>query len=440
MIRNKSLVVICYFVIIICALSACSKSKNLALSGSIEATQIDVNSEVNGKVLQVLKDEGSIVHKDDVIAIVDSSAAKIQVNNSEAALKVAYAHLDELKMGTRYEQIKQAEATVKTAKAKLDEIKSGSRTEQIKQAEAAMNSAKARLDEVKNGARSEQITQAEIVNKQAKEAYETAANNYEYRNNSLKRLKELYSSHAVSKQQLDDAQNTYDQAEQQLDSAKNQIDASEAQLNLTKNLATDESVRIAMGNYEQALAQYELLKSGSTTQTISAAEGVYEQALAQLNLLKNGATSQAISALEASVEQAKAILESAKLQVDRRNIKSPVDGVIQSKIVDVGQVVSVGTNVVSIIQNNYYWIKVYVPQELNAKVNLNQKVKVTTNALPNISIDGTVIFKSPKAEFTPKNIETTVAKEKDTVIAVKIRIDNNIDKLSAGMIANVNID
>lgn len=374
-----------FVLIMMLSLSACTERNDLELSGTIEATQIDINSEVSGKIIKVLLDEGNIVHKDDVIAIIDPASYEIQVRKSKAAMEGAEASLEELENGTRPQQLNKAEAEVNIAKAKLDEAK--------------------------KGARPEEITKAESLYQQALDVVSSSQTNYDYRNENLKRQKELLDTEVVSKQQVDDAQNVLDQAAQQLINAKNNLNVVKSQL--------------------------DLVKSGSTYETISIAESNYELALAQYNLLKEGSTLQAIRVAKSNVEQLQAALDSANLQLEKCTIKSPVDGILLNKAIDVGQVVTTGTNIISVQENSEYWIKVYVPQKYNSMIKLNQNVVIRTSALPDMDIAGTIVYKSPKAEFTPKNIETTEAKENDTVIAIKVRIDSNISDLSAGMIANV---
>jgi HlyD family secretion protein len=374
-----------FLIMVALSLSACSEKSDLEYSGTIEATQIDINSEVAGKIIQIVLDEGSVVHKDDIIALIDSESYEIQVRKSMAA--------------------------VKGSQAILDELQSGARTQELKKAEAEVNIAKAKLDEAIGGPRQEEVSKSESLYQQSLDAVNLAQTNYDYKKSNLERQKELFDTEAISQQQVDDTQNAFDQAEQQLINAKDSLNVSKSQL--------------------------DLVKSGSTSEAISIAEANYEAVLAQYNLLKEGATDQAIQAAEASVEQFQASLDSAKLQLEKCNIKSPIDGILLNKSIDVGQVVTIGTNIISVQENSEYWIKVYVPQKYNSKANLNQSVIVRTSALPNTDIEGSIIYKSPKAEFTPKNIETTQSKENDTVVAVKVRVESNISDLSAGMIANV---
>ncbi|MGE4282232.1 MAG: HlyD family secretion protein, partial [Clostridia bacterium] len=364
------------------------KSKSIVLSGTIEATEVDLNAEISGKVIIISKDEGSSISAGDIIVSVDPSSAALQVGSAEAAVKAAEAKLGELEAGSRAEELKQAEAAVEAAKAKLDELNAGSRSEQVAQAEATYI--------------------------QTQQGVTTAQKNYDYRMQNVKKFQQLFQNGGTSRQQADDAQNLADTAYQQLANAKAQMKIAEEQLDLLRNGATSETIRAAQANYEQALAR--------------------------LELLQNGATAQAITQARANVEQLQAALDTAKLQLNKYDIRSPMQGVLLYKNVELGQFVSPGTIIGTVETNDSYWIKVYLPQKHNGKITRNEKVRITTSALKGEEIEGTVIFKSPRAEFTPKNIETTEAKEENTVIAIKVRIDSHINKLSPGMTANVYID
>ena len=68
-------------------------------------------------------------------------------------------------------------------------------------------------------------------------------------------------------------------------------------------------------------------------------------------------------------------------------------------------------------------------------VNLGQKVDVSIDAFPGKTYTGKVIYISPEAEFTPKNIQTKDERTK-LVFAVKVRIDNPQYELKSGMPAD----
>lgn len=104
---------------------------------------------------------------------------------------------------------------------------------------------------------------------------------------------------------------------------------------------------------------------------------------------------------------------------------------------DVGQVVNVSSNVFTVEEVKDYWIKVYIPQKYNGMVKIGDKAKVHVSNLKDQEISAEVIWISPKAEFTPKNIETTEAKQENTVFAVKVKIIDHLDSITPGMNATV---
>ncbi|MCX8129160.1 MAG: efflux RND transporter periplasmic adaptor subunit [Clostridia bacterium] len=366
-------------IIIIFLLTGCGKSELLVLSGTVESTQIEVNSEASGKIICIEKKESTLINKNDEIAVIDASVQELVVKQQESIVKLKEARLDELKSGSRAEQLQQAEAAVKSAKAKLDELKAGSRPEQIRQAEASVNTAKASV--------------------------ETAQISYDYWLDKYKKIKELYNSDKVSESELSDAKYKLDTAGQQLKTSNEQLNSAQSQL--------------------------DLLKNGASEQAIQAAQANYEQTVAQLDLLKNGSTSQAIKAAEADLEQSKASLEQAKLLLSKYHVKSPVDGTLILNNVNIGDMVNVGTSVGTVSDLNDLWVKVYIPQKNLNAVKLGQELELKSPLVEGNIIKGKVIYIASESEFTPKNTETKDAKE-NTVFKVKVKIMDNVDKLRPG--------
>ena len=81
-------------------------------------------------------------------------------------------------------------------------------------------------------------------------------------------------------------------------------------------------------------------------------------------------------------------------------------------------------------------ITIYVSESDLPKVKLNQKAFVHIDAFQNKDYEGKVIFISPSAEFTPKNIETKDERTK-LVFSVKVEVPNPDGTLKAGIPADV---
>ena len=366
--------------------AGCTGQTALELSGTVESTRIEANSEVSGKITEVYKEEGDSVKQGDILAKVDPSAQEISVKQQEAVVTLKKAKLDELKAGSRAEQIHQAEAAVKAAKARLDELEAGSRPEEIKQAAAAVDTAKTTADSAKI--------------------------NYDYLLDKYNRTQELYRKGSVSEDSLADAKFRLETAGKQLDIAREQLKSSQYKL--------------------------QLLQKGATSQAILSARANYEQAQAQLDLYKNGSTSQAIRAAEADLEQSAAALDLARLNLSRCEIKSPVDGTYLSRNANTGDMVTAGTSIGTVSNLTELWVRMYIPQKYLNRISLNQEVQLTSSALPGETVKGRIAFISGEAEFTPKNVETKEAKE-NLVFRFKIRILDHLDRLKPGMSLDLKI-
>jgi HlyD family secretion protein len=81
---------------------------------------------------------------------------------------------------------------------------------------------------------------------------------------------------------------------------------------------------------------------------------------------------------------------------------------------------------------------IYVSEEELGRVKLGQTADISVDAYPEKTYSGKVIYISPEAEFTPKNIETKDERTK-LVFSVKLRINNPKYELKPGMPADANV-
>lgn len=368
------------------AMSGCAgNNNNIILNGSVEATQTKIYSEKAGKVLEILKNEGAQVNADDLIINIDSQYQELVIKQLQALVDAKKARLDELKAGTRQEQITQAEAAVTAAKARYNEAVNGSRPELISQAQSAVDSATSNVA----------ISQSN---------YDLVATKYNT-------TKELFDSGVATKDMLDDATNKKATAKLQLDNANNALKQAQSQLTLLKNGSTKETIQAANANVGQAQAQLSLLKNGNTTQVIKAAQADYEQAVAQV--------------------------EQAQNSYGKYGIKSPVSGVLTDKNVDIGEIVNTGTNVGTVSDLNDLWVNFYISQKYLSVIKVGQEIDLKATSF-NGTIKGEIINISQIAEYTPKNIETNEAKE-STVFKFKVKIIDNVENLRPGMTISASI-
>lgn len=124
-----------------------SLSNTTTVIGTLDAPKaVTVKSEVDGRISQILIDEGATVQRGEVILIIESDELQSNLSQAQAQLQNAEAQLAQLKAGSRSEDIAEAKAQLNQTIARLENAKVGALPEEIDQAKAQIESAEAELD------------------------------------------------------------------------------------------------------------------------------------------------------------------------------------------------------------------------------------------------------------------------------------------------------
>ena len=92
-------------------------SKPVGVTGTIEATQVDVSVKITGRIVERLVKEGDRVARGQVLVRLDDSELAADVKRQEAALRAAQATLRDLEKGARPQEIEDARAAVSSVEA-----------------------------------------------------------------------------------------------------------------------------------------------------------------------------------------------------------------------------------------------------------------------------------------------------------------------------------
>jgi HlyD family secretion protein len=133
----------------------------------------------------------------------------------------------------------------------------------------------------------------------------------------------------------------------------------------------------------------------------------------------------------AQVDGAKAALKLVDIQLKYTQLQAPFKGIITSRDVEPGEVVTPGREVISISDLSEVDLKVFVGEKEIGKVKPGQKARVKTDTFPGKTYEGYVSYISPEAEFTPKIIQTHKERVK-LVYLVKITLPNPDLELKSG--------
>jgi HlyD family secretion protein len=91
----------------------------MKLSGNVEVTECNIGFKVADKIVTLNVDEGARVKKDDLLAELSSGDVKALVDQSRASLEEAQVKLQELKTGSRRQEIGKARADSDSIEAEL---------------------------------------------------------------------------------------------------------------------------------------------------------------------------------------------------------------------------------------------------------------------------------------------------------------------------------
>jgi membrane fusion protein YbhG len=147
--------------------------------------------------------------------------------------------------------------------------------------------------------------------------------------------------------------------------------------------------------------------------------------------LRSGARREEIAAADARVASVDAQIATLRKALADATLRSPVAGIVTERLVDPGEVIAPRTPVVVITDLDHAWAEVFVDEPLVPRLKLGQDAKVFTDA-GGAGVPGRVSFISPKAEFTPRNVQTADERAK-LVYRVKVAVDNTSGTFKPGM-------
>jgi HlyD family secretion protein len=356
------------------------RNTELYYSGTIEATQANLAFQVSGRVFKVFFDEGQAVTRGQLLVQLEQKEfearreqARFNVLRSQKNLKQLQTLL-ELNRNILPGEVEKATASVQALKSQLADLKSGYRIQEVEQARYAYEQAQFSLDKaVKDKNRFDQLFEQKIIAEKDKDA-------------------------------------------------------------------EDLRYETALKEFERAKKAYELIKEGFRKESIAAAESRLAEGKAVLkqaenNLKKIEVAENEVEAANAQLLSAAAALDLAEIQLKYTELKAPFNGILVSRNIEIGEVVSPGQEVISLADLSKVDLKIFVAETEIGKVKPGQAVEVRIDTFPSKTYTGQVTFISPEAEFTPKIIQTHKERVK-LVYLVKIALANPDLELKPGMPAD----
>jgi HlyD family secretion protein len=187
--------------------------------------------------------------------------------------------------------------------------------------------------------------------------------------------------------------------------------------------------------YEGGAVSKEALDQAETAYAVLRAQAV--QAQQQQSLVTSGPRTERIEAQEAAVDQALAAEAEIQANLDNTIIRAPFAGIVTVRHREPGESVSAGLPVVTVMNTDDRWVRIYVREDQVGRVAMGQSASITSDSHPGKTFNGRVTFIASQAEFTPRNVQTAEERVK-LVYAVKVAISgDNANQLKPGVPADV---
>jgi len=318
-----------------------ARPATLVLTGIVTTNDVVVSPQIAGQISQLLVNEGDVVKKDQLIAIITPDE-----------LRAERAYYTQSAQGLT-SQVKESEAALRFQERQT--------ADQIRQAEATLASI-----EAQRTAAEADLENARLV---------------------LQRSQEMSRQGIVPVEQFDQARNAHDAAKARVDSLKKQEDAQRA------------AVALARSNAEQISMRREQVQTSQ-----------HQEAAAQAQRAK------------------------ADVRLTYTEIHAPIDGIVDVRAVRIGEVVSPGQPVVTLINPDDLWIRADVEETYIDRVRIGDRMMVR---LPSgDEREGTVFFRGVDASFaTQRDVSRT--KRDIKTFQIRLRVDNRDRRLAVGMTAYV---
>jgi len=332
-------------------------------TGALQAvTTVQVGSQASGTISALYADFNSVVKKGQVVAQLDPSTAKAQVEQARANLQNAQAGLANARAAVVNSRagVSDAQARNLAAKSTVQNNQAG-----VSAAEANVAVLKAQQDDALS---------------------------------LLKQQESLLKAGVIAQRDYDVAQTAYRTAEARYNQAVSQLN----QAKLTEQSASTAGIAQSKATVEQSQAQ------------VQQSQAQVQQAAAQ-------------------VQQATAALSLAEVNLSHTTITSPIDGIVVSRDVNVGQTVAASLSAPTLftIANDLTQMQVIanIDQADIGLVEQAKSVKFSVDAFPGKDFEG----KIEQMRLNPQNVQNVVTYN------VVIDVSNPEQTLKPGMTANLTI-
>lgn len=377
-------------------------SNVLHVSGRIEADETDIGAKTGGRVAAIMVREGDPVKAGQVVAEIVDEEVNAQLQGAIAQVTSAKQDVAQAKL-----EIEVAGSRIQESEATVTQAQSDSRG-RVNQSASTVAAAKA------------QVAQAQAQVAEAQAGIRQAESKLKLAKVDRDRYADLVSQGAINRQQFDQAQTNAETAQANLDTTRATLTARVAAVQAAK-----EQLAASQGSLAQS--QSTALNPAIRSSQLSAYQQQQQQASAKL------------IAAEAKVKNAQAAQSQLQKRLDSFKVRSPINGVVQSRPLEPGAIVATGKTLLTVIDPDSVYLRAYVPEGDIGKIYPGKPARVFLDSNLKQPLKAKVSAIDPKASFTPENIYFQKDRVRQ-VFGIKLDIEQSQGYAKPGMPADAEID
>lgn len=377
--------------------TAAAPTAPLTASGTIRATEINVASELGGRIQDVHVAPGAEVAAGQLLVTMDDTAWRLQLGPAQAAVDVATAEREALAVGARPAEIEAARASLALAEAERDAVE-----EDWKNAQVQMRNPQALKQRIH-----ETQTQVALTEQQV-----------QFQDAELRNVQYRFDRGKASEWEVRQAKAAHAAAQADLEAARTLL----AHLRRLRDwpLPYIAQVNAAQGEYEVAAAGVDVART-------------------ELADVQAGPTQEELAVADAKIQQAAAELRALEVKVAKCALTSPLDGVVLEQALRIGELAAPAAPILTLAALQEVQLEVYVPEPRIGQVYHGQTVTITVDSFPDRAFVGEVTHIGDAPEYTPRNVATAEGR-RNTFYAVEIHVPNPEQLLKPGMPADARFE
>ncbi|MDP2676774.1 MAG: efflux RND transporter periplasmic adaptor subunit [bacterium] len=404
-------------------------SEEVSVTGNVQpARAVDLAFERTGRVSRISVDVGSEVGVGASLIVLENSDIAAQLKDAEARVKIEQAALDELLRGARLEEIRSQEIKVENAKTTLDDARKNLVDVILDAFTKGDDAIRNKLDQIFVNPQGGNYTIYFTVNNPQLE------NDIKNGRAVLEGVLDTWQISLLAISADGDLFSFYTEAKNNIARIRSELDISALAVNQTQ--ASPAISQTTLDGYKTDIATARTAVNtasaniSSAQEKLQTAESTLSYESQQLVVKTAGPTGEAVRVQEAKLEQAEAAVANKQADLAKTILRSPMGGIVTKQDTKVGQIVSAGVDIVSLISESEFEVKVNIPETDITKITLGNNARITLDAYTD-------------EDMFPAHVVTINPAENviDGVVTYQITLQFDVrdPRIKSGMTANVDI-